>query len=225
MSKELLNESEIRKMMKIANLTPLAGGVISRLNETYGMEEDSVEEGKHEDKDPVDEMKHGDKDKDPVEEGIYEDEDAVTEEMAEDDLGGDMDMDAAGGDAGDAPVDVDPDMAKDIVMDILDMVMDAAKAKLGDAAPEAEIDADGGDDMGMDDAPMDDMPMDMSPEAEKEEAGITPSPDMGAPDDEEKPPMEEDYALEEDDTLGEEFVNEVTRRVARRLIKASRKNS
>ena len=221
MSKELLNESEIRKMMKIANLTPLAGGVISRLNETYGMEEDSVEEGKHEEKDPVDEMKHGDKDKDPVEEGIYEDENAVTEEMAEDDMGGDMDMDAAGGDAADAPVDVDPDMAKDIVMDILDMVMDAAKAKLGDAAPEAEIDADGGDDMGMDDAPMDDAPMggDMAMDADAD------APDLGGEDDEEKPPMEEDYALEEDDTLGEEFVNEVTRRVARRLIKASRKNS
>ena len=210
--------------MKIANLTPLAGGVISRLNETYGMEEDSVEEGKHEEKDPVDEMKHGDKDKDPVEEGIYEDENAVTEEMAEDDMGGDMDMDAAGGDAGDAPVDVDPEMAKDIVMDILDMVMDAAKAKLGDAAPEAEIDADGADDVdGIEDSPMDlsradaDMEMDMDADA--------PAPDLGGEDDEEKPPMEEDYALEEDDTLGEEFVNEVTRRVARRLIKASRKNS
>ena len=221
MSKELLNESEIRKMMKIANLTPLAGGVISRLNETYGMEQDSLEEDKHED--PAEGMKHAGKDKDPVEEGLYEDD--ATEDMhagaPDDDLGLDAAGDDAGDDAGgagDAPVDVDPDMAKDIVMDILDMVMDAAKEKLGDAAPEAEIDADGGDDMGLD-AAGDDAPLDMGPEAEEAEAGLAPSPEMSAPDDEEKPPMEED------DTLGEEFVNEVTRRVARRLIKASRKNS
>ena len=223
MSKELLNESEIRKMMKIANLTPLAGGVISRLNETYGMEEDSLEEDKHED--PAEGMKHAGKDKDPVEEALYEDD--VTEDMHADAPDDDLGLDDAGDDAGgadDAPVDVDPDMAKDIVMDILDMVMDAAKAKLGDAAPEAEIDADGADDVdGIEDSPMDLSRADADMETDMDAGG--PPPDMGAPDDEEKPPMEEDYTLEEDDTLGEEFVNEVTRRVARRLIQASRKNS
>tara|TARA_Y100001937_G_scaffold128199_1_gene202971 strand:+ start:10635 stop:11294 length:660 start_codon:yes stop_codon:yes gene_type:complete len=219
MSKELLNESEIRKMMKIANLTPLAGGVISRLNETYGMEEDSLEEDKHED--PAEGMKHAGKDKDPVEEALYEDD--VTEDMHADAPDDDLGLDDAGG-ADDAPVDVDPDMAKDIVMDILDMVMDAAKAKLGDAAPEAEIDADGADDVdGIEDSPMDLSRADADMETDMDAGG--PPPDMGAPDDEEKPPMEEDYTLEEDDTLGEEFVNEVTRRVARRLIQASRKNS
>ncbi len=121
---------------------------------------------------------------------------------------GDASLDAEGA------VDADPEQVKEMVMDILDMVMDAAKEKFGAAAPEGEIVDDG------DAAPDMDLPMD-APEA-GEEAGEEEG-GMGALGGDE----EDDLAMEniflEDDSLEEDFVNEVTRRVAARLIKATRK--
>ena len=53
MKKQLLNESDIRKMMKFANIAPLTDGFVERLNEaseTTALEEDdTLEEGEHED--------------------------------------------------------------------------------------------------------------------------------------------------------------------------------
>ena len=50
MKKQLLSESEIRKMMKFANIGSLASPFVERLNENYESGAD-LEEGMHEDED------------------------------------------------------------------------------------------------------------------------------------------------------------------------------
>jgi len=57
--------------------------------------------------------------------------------------------------------------------------------------------------------------MDMGPEAEEAEADVPPSPEMGEPEDVEA-------GEPEDEDMMEDLVNEVTKRVASRLLKESK---
>ena len=78
MKKQLLNESDIRKMMKFANIAPLTDGFVERLNETSETtaleEDDTLEEGEHEEE--------KNKNEDVQEEGMgaYGKDDAAVEE-------------------------------------------------------------------------------------------------------------------------------------------------
>ena len=100
MKKQLLNESEIRKMMKFANISPLSDGFVGRLDETAettpleeeetleeedALEEDVVEEGAHDEDDDDDKKKD-------VKEGMghYKADDDMADDMG-DDMGDDMD--------------------------------------------------------------------------------------------------------------------------------------
>ena len=87
MKKQLLNESDIRKMMKFANIAPLTDGFVERLNEaseTTALEEDdTLEEGEHED--VQEEGAHAKADDDVQEEGMGaygKDDDEPAEEPA-----------------------------------------------------------------------------------------------------------------------------------------------
>ena len=87
MKKQLLNESDIRKMMKFANIAPLTDGFVERLNEaseTTALEEDdTLEEGEHED--VQEEGVHAKADDDVQEEGMGaygKDDDEPAEEPA-----------------------------------------------------------------------------------------------------------------------------------------------
>ena len=74
MKKQLLSESEIRKMMKFANIGSLASPFVERLNENYESGAD-LEEGMHEDEDD-DEANEG-----MYAEGMHEDDDDANEGM------------------------------------------------------------------------------------------------------------------------------------------------
>ena len=87
MKKQLLNESEIRKMMKFANIGALTDGFVDRLDEaaeTTALEEDdTLEEGEHED--VQEEGMHAKADDDVQEEGMGaygKDDDEPAEEPA-----------------------------------------------------------------------------------------------------------------------------------------------
>jgi hypothetical protein len=110
MKKQLLNESDIRKMMKFANIGALSDGFVERLNETYmeGHDDDHMEEVMHEDE---------------VEEGVYE-QDEPEADMDDEEM--DMGADEGGDEEMDMPADPEPAMD-----------MDPAPAGGGDAADAA----------------------------------------------------------------------------------------
>ena len=117
--------------------------------------------------------------------------------------GGDM---AAGG--------ADPDAVKDAVMKIVDALQDTVQEMFGEAAPDldaAEVGDDAAGDMG-----------DMEPMA-ADAGGMDPMAGGGMAAKDDVPGMEEEVGLEEDN-LEEDFINEMTRRVAARLVRASRKD-
>ena len=204
--KKLLNESEIRKFMKFANIGPLTDGFVERLTESEmtdekleergmpmkdddemeegmrGMrkDDDEMEEGMHDAKmkhdDDLDEMR-GMKDDDEMREGEHEGDEPAGEEPAEP---------AAADDGGAVEAEVSIE-AEDVqalrtAREVIDQIL-------------AGADDDMGGDMGDDMDPMAAEPMD---EDELEEADL--------------------YL--EDESIDEDFVNEVTRRVAKRLLDA-----
>lgn len=199
MKKQLLNETEIRKMMKFANIGPLSPGFVERLNESAMVEADDA----------------------PLQEQDEEDEEAA---------GGMTDPDA--------PMSVDPDdvgqeepeMSMEPAADMGGeggSVVDQALAKIGDSVRATQeafrmLGADGekiadamsveeGGGMTDPDAPMSVDPDDagepeMSVEPEGEEDDM---PDVDVVDDEEP---------------GEGVMEEVARRVARRLRNMKRQD-
>jgi|TARA_R110000824_G_scaffold382982_1_gene576319 hypothetical protein len=211
MKKQLLNESEIRKMMKFANIGTLTDGFVDRLDEaaeTTPLDEvDDLEEGKDPDEDDTEDVQRAAKElpgalqkvvdksrkkkkkkKDGQNEGMYadRDEDAMEEglldeEEHEDDMSMEDDMD----------MDDDMDMEDDMGEPGGEMELSEEEAEVLISLGERLAAAQGGeedlgdveDDMGMD--------------------------DMGV--DDELPP-EDDMPMEED------LVNEVTRRVSKRLL-------
>ena len=211
--KKLLNESEIRKFMKFANIGTLTDGFVERLTESE-MAEEKLEERGMPMKDDDDEMEEGmrgmRKDDDEMEEGMrgMKDDDDMREGESVDEMRGMKDdddmregehegaepaMDAM--DAGEEPAgDADDTIEAEVSVEAEDV---QALRKARDVIDQILAGADGDMD-GMDD-PMGDVdPLD-APEDELEEA---------------------DIYLEED--LDEDIVSEVTRRVAARLLAAQR---
>ena len=122
--KNLLNETTIRRFMKLANMETLTSPFVDRLDEMghapAGRDEEldeaaheDLEEAAHEDK-PVEEMYHGDRDED-------------LEEAAHDELDADMDAPAA---------------EAEIPADVRDRIEDALAAALEDLAGKLDLDLD-----------------------------------------------------------------------------------
>jgi hypothetical protein len=194
-NKNLLQESEIRKMMKFANIGALSNGFVEKINEA----------GYYDEQEEADEMTYPE-----GMGGVYEaegedepamDEPAMDEPAMDDEPEDELALDdEPEGDVAAALEGVQA-VLKAMQAGFREMGMDEAADAIQvemTAEPDAE-DAAPMDDMpAMDDEPA--MDMDMSPEGEADEAGMPPSPD------EEPPPMEED------------LFNEVVRRVAKRLM-------
>jgi|6_EtaG_2_1085325.scaffolds.fasta_scaffold03616_5 hypothetical protein len=188
MSKKVLNESEIRKFMKYANIGSLSKGFISRLNEggAYGRDDDIMEQPEEE------EM--------PM--GGEEPEMDMGGEEPEMDMGGEepeMDMGAEEG-GGDVEAEVvvpeeEVDALK-VARDVLDKILGAAEGEEGEGLEEP-----------------------MPGEEEVAEPG------------EEEPLEDEEEVMQELEAAGielqemdDDLVQEVTRRVAARLLNSVRKN-
>jgi hypothetical protein len=183
MKKQLLNESDIRKMMKFANIAPLTDGFVERLNEaseTTALEEDdTLEEGEHE---GVQEEGMGAKDDDDVQEegmGAYGKADDDVQEGEHEDEPADEPMDDMDLGAEEPGAEGEMTLSDDEAQILIDLGNRLAAAQ-GDEEPMGDMDLGAEDDL-----------------------------DLGAEDEDEEMPLEED--------LDEELVNEVIARVARRL--------
>ncbi len=190
-NKNLLQESEIRKMMKFANIGALSNGFVEKLNET----------GYYDEQEETDEMA-GLGEAEGDDEPVLDDEPTMDEpptDEPEDELALDEPAEEPEGDVA-AALDGVQTVLQAMQSGFREMGMDAAADAI-QVEMTAEPDADAADPM--DDMPaMDDEPamdMDMSPEADAAEAEMEPSPD-------EEPAMQED------------LFNEVVRRVAKRLM-------
>jgi hypothetical protein len=201
--KTLLNEGTIRRFMKLANMGNLA--------ENY-LENYDLEEGKHdEDEEEVEEGMRLGKEDDEVEEGMYaakqdDDEPAMRdldeeEEMELDDIDAEMDEPM------DTPEDEGAAPDEAMVKKLVDAIAVAIEGATG-----VEVAVEGGEEeMPMDDEPMDDEPMDDEPMDDMGE------PEMEEPMGDEEPAMRDDVM--EDDQF-DAYIAEVTKRVAKRIIKS-----
>ena len=176
--KHLLNESEVRKMMKFANLKGLSDGFVDKLQEGhYGVDEELYEAEEDDMEDP----------------GAMGDLGAADDEMpAEPGMDAGMDAEMGAVDAG--PEEIASAIIQGAIDAAKDYGVDAAIEREGEEGMEAPPEED---DMG----PMGDMPED--PEAEELEEMLD---DAG-------------FNLQED----EDVVNEVARRVAKRLMEMKRR--
>ena len=213
--KNLLNESTIRKFMKLASIEPLASDFISKIQEAEeedveeGMrpemkDDDDLEEGR--DIDDMDEGKHDDdleegRDKDDMDEGKHDDdldERGGMEFKHDDDLDerGDMmfkdddDM-GMGEEGGGKMVDVDA---------FINALESALETSMGEPA-EVEYEEEEEIDMDMEDEPMEDEPMD---DMGGEELGLD------ADSEEEEEPLEE----EEEEDLAESIYKAVLQKLS-----------
>ena len=229
--KRLLNEDTTRKFMKLANLKPHTESFLEK-----------VEEGKAGDMGRKDvankasgrwlkEEEEVSEDAELTEENEVTEEDVTEEGMgmayARDDEEEPMDdapMDELPPEEeplDDAPEELDAEApAGDGDLDvtaIVQAVTDALAQELDSQGHPVDIDVEGGEGEGMDDAPMDDAPMDDAPmdDAEEEPAG------------EEEDPVLEDFesaGITVEEELDEEYLNEITRRVAQRLLEKTKNN-
>ena len=221
-NKNLLNESTIRKFMKLANMEPLAEEFVSthlQEDEEVDLEEDMHAKKDDDDKEDVEEGMHGKKDEDDkedVEEGMHGKKDEEEEEKV-DEMGGYMakdDMDEEPMDMDDEPMDdmgdMDDDMGGDAEVTLDEEDVQALKSALEAAQSVMDKLAGGlgGDEPEMDDEPMDDLDLD--------------EPEMDDPAGRDE--MMEEEELEEED-LGidlvdeNELVAEVLKKVLNRLAK------
>ena len=190
--KKLLKESEIRKMMKFANIGALSDTFVEKLNEGEYFEEEAVEEVLS-----LTEEEDEDEDLGPE----PEPEEPVVDEPAPDEPMDEPLGDEGPGDAGGTTVEAGLEGLNaflEAAVEHPDEIREKVNVELTD---EPALDEPLGDEPALDEPAGDepegldlDAPDEMSPEEELEEAQIE---------------------LEEDDT----FVNEVVRRVARRLLK------
>ena len=228
--KKLLNESEIRKFMKFANIGPLTDGFVERLTESEMTNLDEARPENMKDDDEMDEGRGAKKSKKPMredEEGEMEEgmgmkrpvmkDDEMEEGMNDakmkhddslDEMGYNMkddDMDEGAHEGGDddqrGEEPAEPAAAGDDGAVEAEVSVEAEDIQALRTAREvidqilAGADGDMGGDMGDDMDPMAAEPME---EDELEEADL--------------------YL--EDESIDEDFVNEVTRRVAKRLLDA-----
>lgn len=202
MKKELLNESEIRKMMKFANLQPLTTPFINKLEEgSMAYQKDDEDD----DLDMVDDPSMG-----PAGDAPSEPAGAP---------GMDLDMGPEAEDDAEAPPSPDMDMGDEAAGEEVTWSLSAEQAKI--IAPvmddlAAQVREMAGDEEG-EEADLEDMP------AEEPEAELEDEPPTMA--EEADPLEEEDLYISEgegNDLKKVDVVNEVARRVAQRLIKARR---
>jgi len=200
MKKQLLNETEIRKMMKFANIGPLSPGFVDRLNESAMVEADGL----------------------PGEED-EEDEEAAGG-MTSPDAEMSMDPDDMGGEEDEMSMEPEPDMGGeggDVVSQALTKIGDSVRAtqeafrllgEPGVAIANAMSVEDGG---AADDEPMGE-PMDepMGDPMGEPDADAAALPDVDVVDDE-----EEDVGPSPDGVM-----EEVARRVAKRLRNMKRQD-
>ena len=193
--KTLLTEAQVRQFMKLAHV-PAIGS--SRLQEMgYGMtEEDPIEDEEVPDDLAVDPAASADAEFPP--EGDVADELAPEMDVAPEDDMGDM---------GDSAGVAKEDEFADLVQQLADLVG-------------VEVDLDTGGDAEAEMAPEDGLEVDGEVEVAPEDDGLVPEPeDVMAPEEEEEelPPMQE---RSQDD-----IVNEVARRIAKRIEKAQKKDA
>ena len=174
MKKKLLEESQIRRMMKFANIGTLSDGFVGRLNEQEEMEAPEEEGGEEMDMDLG----------------------------GEDDMGMDMEM---GGDdeAGDEVLDA----VSDLVDSVKDFVRRASKDPSAADMISQEREGEEGEEGLEEPEPMGDEPMGDEPMEEVMYEG-------------EDEDMQEDLMeveVVDDEKVDEEMMNEVARRVARRV--------
>ena len=133
MKKQLLQESEIRKMMKFANIGALSNDFIEKLEES--VESGDIEEGMHakRDDDEMDEGMHAKRDDDEMDEGMYGKRD--DEELDEQEEPGADPMD----DEEDMDAEPEMDMGDEPEMDMDDEEMPGG----GDLPPEAVEELEG----------------------------------------------------------------------------------
>ena len=216
--KKLLKESEIRKMMKFANIGALSDSFVKKINEAGYYDEEEVEE-----------MDYGLEGHDH---GMMEQEDDEPDDLAMDAPGGDMDapgddMDAPGG-AEDDVLQAVQTVIKAIKAGLEEMGMEAAAAKIDvelEDEPDAMDDPMGDEPDAMDDAP------EPPPEGEDDDAASPPVMEdeldegaYGEGDDDLEEAVhakegEEDLEEAMDEEEDEAMVNEIVRRVAARLMK------
>ena len=181
MKKRLLNETAVRKMMKLANIEALTENFLDETNELEETQEVNEEE-------------------------VNEEE--VTEDVAEEGMGAVYDRDDEPmGD--DAAADAGPTVSIDVEKLVSDIVAalnaQGADVSVDDGAPADDAPLD---DAPMDDAPVDDAPLGDDPMEEEFVAEETVSEDET---------VNEEETLEEE-TVEEDLVNEITRRVAQRIL-------
>tara|TARA_R100001440_G_scaffold44484_2_gene64268 strand:+ start:7552 stop:8172 length:621 start_codon:yes stop_codon:yes gene_type:complete len=190
--KNLLNEAQIRRFQSLASIHPVNEG--SYYNEVaHKMEEEEMEEGKH---NPMAEMDHGmEEEANPMAEMDHGMEEGAHEDGKEEEKE-EVDVDADLDGDGDTDVDLEEDDVEKLVaaFDAAMNVVDKLRGALG-----------------MGDEPADEPAMDMEPAPEMDM-------EMGA---EETELME---ALADVDFVGEQsdVVEEVARRVAKRLQEAKK---
>ena len=207
--KTLLNETQVRRFMKLANVGALTDGFVNNLSEA-GYFDDPLEE--QEDELPgEDDEGMGDMDADAAADMPDLDAPAADDPADDmgDDMGDDMDLDDAAGES--LPPEV---VAK--VEDALAAALGAMEQELEDAIPELDLSVEQGDDMGdmdaMADEPMGDMgdmdDMDAMADEPADEPADKPDDDPDEPmgDMDAEPVMEED-----------ELVETIVKRVAARL--------
>ena len=202
--KTLLNEGTIRRFMTLANMDNLAESYLDRYEVNEGEEEEEVEEGmrpaKDDDDKEVEEGMRAAKEDDEVEEGMRglakhddDDEPAMRDLDEEEEMELDMDAEA------DAPAEeggADEAMVKKLV----DAIAGAIEGATG-----VEVAVEGGDD---------EPEMDMG---EPEEGGE--ELDLGMDDEAAMRDEPAKHDLEEDEDF-DAYIAEVTRRVAKRIIKS-----
>ena len=193
--RKLLKESDIRQMMKLANIPALSDGFINKLNETSIYEQEEEEFGPPEEEGPPEDLEAPGDLEAPEEEGPPEE------------FGGEEDLEGGGVTVEDGLEGLDaflkaaiahPDEVREKVQ--VEMTGEEGAEELGGEEDLGMMPPEGEEDLGM------------PPEGEED---LGDAMDMG---DEEEPEEElEEAQIEvvEDDNL----VNEVMRRVARRLLK------
>jgi len=193
MSKNLLNESQIRQFMKLAKLEPLTPGFVEGLSETHGrgMNDAPQYDGRR---------RVQEEEELEAELGATEDELGAEDEVADEEAGELDDMEAA---APEAPADEGRMVSVD---DFLGALETALEGVMGD---EVEIDS-----------------TEMSDEAPEEEEEVEMDAEL-APDGGEEVEMDAEEELMEtgadcsDDDDSDELVEQITKRVAARILKSA----
>ncbi len=201
--KQLLAESEIRQFMKFANIGSLANPFVERMNETYEM--GLTEQEEEEDLEAEDPMA------DPMADAGVEDLEAAPEDAGMDDMDVEAEP-AAGGDV---------DAALQGVMDAVEAMKLGFREKGMDAVADAiGLSATGDEEMGDEEMGDEDLDMDLDAAEGDDEMG---DEDLGG-EEEIEALAEADIYLEDEEKEKDEseMVNEVARRVARRLLQARR---